>query len=77
MRFIEVKGRVTGAGASIVARNEILFSLNKLEDHILAIVEFSDDNSHQVDNLYQPFQQEPEFGVTSVNYSLAVLVAHA
>ncbi len=38
LRFIEVKGRVTGA--STVTRNEILYSLNKPDDFILAIVEF-------------------------------------
>ena len=77
LRFIEVKGRVTGAATVNVTRNEILFSLNKPEDFILAIVEFMDDDSHQVHYLRQPFHREPDFGVTSVNYSFAELLARA
>ena len=40
LRFIEVKGRVTGAETITVTRNEILYSLNKPDSFILAIVEF-------------------------------------
>ena len=40
LRFIEVKGRASGADTITVTRNEILYSLNKPEDFILAIVEF-------------------------------------
>ena len=40
LRFVEVKGRVSGAPTITVTRNEILYSLNKPEDFILAIVEF-------------------------------------
>ncbi len=40
LRFIEVKGRVTGADTVTVTKNEILYSLNKPDDFILAIVEF-------------------------------------
>jgi hypothetical protein len=46
MRFIEVKGRVSGAPTITVTRNEILYSLNKPEDFILAIVEFLEDHAH-------------------------------
>ena len=42
LRFIEVKGRVAGAATITVTRNEILYSLNKPDDFILAIVEFLD-----------------------------------
>jgi hypothetical protein len=41
LRFIEVKGRVAGADTITVTRNEILYSLNKPDDFILAIVEFT------------------------------------
>jgi SNF2 family DNA or RNA helicase len=41
LRFIEVKGRVTGAPTITVTKNEILYSLNKPDDFILAIVEFT------------------------------------
>ena len=71
LRFIEVKGRVTGAETITVTRNEILYSLNKPDDFILAIVEFMDDDSHRVHYIRQPFGREPDFGVTSVNYDFA------
>jgi SNF2 family DNA or RNA helicase len=76
LRFIEVKGRVTGAATITVTRNEILTSLNKPEDFILAVVEF-DGPGHRVHYIRQPFQREPDFGVTSVNYSFAELLAKA
>ncbi|MBU2055537.1 MAG: DUF3883 domain-containing protein, partial [Proteobacteria bacterium] len=74
LRFIEVKGRVTGAPTITVTRNEILYSLNKPEDFILAIVEFLDGDSHRIHYIRQPFQREPDFGVTSVNYDFAELL---
>lgn len=76
LRFIEVKGRVEGADTVTVTRNEILTSLNKPEDYILAVVAFQGD-SHQVHYVRTPFGREPDFGVTSVNYSLAELLARA
>ena len=77
LRFIEVKGRVAGAATITVTKNEILYSLNKPDDFILAIVEFRDDGTHRVHYLRQPFQREPDFGVTSVNYDFAELLARA
>jgi SNF2 family DNA or RNA helicase len=77
LRFIEVKGRVTGAQTITVTRNEILYSLNKPEDFILAIVEFTGEDTHRSHYLRQPFQREPDFGVTSVNYDFAELLARA
>ena len=77
LRFIEVKGRISGAPTITVTRNEILYSLNKPEDFILALVEFKEDGSHQVHYLRRPFQREPDFGVTSVNYSFAELLERA
>ena len=77
LRFIEVKGRVSGAPTITVTRNEILYSLNKPDDFILAIVEFIDGQNHKVHYLRQPFNREPDFGVTSVNYDFAELLARA
>ena len=77
LRFIEVKGRVSGADTVTVTKNEILYSLNKPDDFILAIVEFTDAQQHRVHYLRQPFQREPDFGVTSVNYDLAELIGRA
>jgi len=76
LRFIEVKGRVSGADTITVTRNEILYSLNKPEDFILAIVEF-DGDVHRVHYLRHPFRREPDFGVTSVNYDFAELIARS
>jgi hypothetical protein len=77
LRFIEVKGRVAGADVITVTRNEILYSLNKPEDFILAMVEFDPDDTHHVHYLRRPFHREPDFGVTSVNYSFPELLARA
>jgi SNF2 family DNA or RNA helicase len=77
LRFIEVKGRVAGASTITVTRNEILYSLNMPDDFILAIVEFTDDDSHTVYYLRQPFEREPDFGVTSVNYDFEELLARS
>jgi SNF2 family DNA or RNA helicase len=77
LRFIEVKGRVSGAATITVTKNEILYSLNKPEDYILAIVEFLGSDAHRVHYLRRPFHREPDFGVTSVNYDFAELIARA
>ncbi len=77
LRFIEVKGRVSGAETITVTRNEILYSLNKPDDFILGIVEFFDQESHRVHYLRQPFRDEPDFLVTSINYSFAKLIEGA
>ncbi len=77
LRFIEVKGRVAGADSITVTRNEILYSLNKPEDFILAIVEFADDGAERIHYLRQPFHREPDFGETSRNYLMAELIARA
>jgi superfamily II DNA or RNA helicase len=75
LRYIEVKGRVSGAPTITVTKNEILYSLNKPDDFILAVVEFLDGDSHRAYYLRRPFQREPDFGVTSVNYDFAELIA--
>ncbi|MEQ8232574.1 MAG: DUF3883 domain-containing protein, partial [Gammaproteobacteria bacterium] len=77
LRFIEVKGRVSGAPTITVTRNEILYSLNKPEDYILGIVEFLEDGEHRVHYVREPFQREPDFGVTSVNYDFRELLTRA
>jgi superfamily II DNA or RNA helicase len=77
LRFIEVKGRVSGADTVTVTKNEILYSLNKPEDFILALVEYLDDGDYRVHYLREPFRREPDFGVTSVNYDFAELLTRA
>jgi superfamily II DNA or RNA helicase len=77
LRFIEVKGRVTGAETITVTRNEVLYSLNKPDDFILAIVEFLGGGAHHVHYVRQPFRREPDFGASSVNYDFSELLARA
>ncbi len=77
LRFIEVKGRASGESTLTVSRNEILYSLNTPEDFILGMVEFMSDASHRVHYLRRPFQREPDFHVTSVNYNFPELLARA
>ncbi len=60
-----------------VTKNEILTSLNKPENFILAMVEFLDSDEHRVHYLRRPFQREPDFGVTSVNYDFGELIQRA
>ena len=75
LRFIEVKGRVSGAATITVTKNEILYSLNRPEDFILAIVEFLPGDTHKIHYVRRPFLREPDFGVTSVNYNFSELLA--
>jgi SNF2 family DNA or RNA helicase len=77
LRFIEVKGRSAAAATVTVTKNEILYSLNKPDDFILGIVEFLDGDQHRVHYVRRPFQREPDFGVTSVNYNFSELLARA
>lgn len=44
---------------------------------VLAMVEFGADGSEAVHYLRRPFQREPDFGVTSVNYNFAELLRRA
>lgn len=75
LRFIEVKGRASGQETVTITHNEIVYSLNQPDDFILAIVEFLDRDVHRLHYIRRPFQREPDFGVTSVNYDLAELLA--
>lgn len=77
LRFIEVKGRVSGADTITVTRNEILYSLNKPDEFIFAIVEFLDNGSHILHYVRKPFPSEPGFGATSHNFNLKDLLANA
>jgi superfamily II DNA or RNA helicase len=74
LRFIEVKGRASGQDTVTITHNEIVYSLNQPDDFILAIVEFFDRDAHRIHYIRRPFQREPDFGVTSVNYGLAELL---
>jgi hypothetical protein len=74
LRFIEVKGRVAGATTVTVTRNEILTALNKPDDFILAIGQV-DDGQQKLVYIRQPFRQEPDFAVESINYNLLEILS--
>jgi hypothetical protein len=65
-----------GADSVTITPNEIMTALSKPDDFILAIVTVDGDAA---DPRYvrQPFQREPDFAVTSVNYRLADLLQRA
>lgn len=77
LRFIEVKGRAAGSTTVTVTKNEILYSLNKPDDFILAMVEFEDPENYRTHYLKQPFVREPDFDAVSVNYAFSELIARA
>ena len=74
LRFLEVKGRAKGATTVTVSKNEILTALNKSDEFILAIVEVDGNQTNTV-YLKRPFKSAPDFGATSVNYSISDLMA--
>lgn len=77
LRFIEVKGRRAGAQSVTITRNEILVGLNQPEQFILALVEIEDGQAKRPRYVRRPFQKEPDFGVTSVNYNLSELLSQS
>jgi hypothetical protein len=74
LRFIEVKGRVAGAKTVTITKNEILTGLNKPDEFFLALC-LIESESVEVRYVRQPFEKEPDFKATSVNYNLAELLA--
>lgn len=48
-----------------------------MQNNQQTIVEFMGNNRHRVHYLRKPFRQEPDFGVTSVNYNFAELLRNA
>jgi SNF2 family DNA or RNA helicase len=76
-RHIEVKGRAKGQSTITITRNEILYGLNQQEKFILAIVIVDGDKHEGPFYVRNPFTQEPEWGVSSQNWSLDQLLARA
>ena len=74
LRFIEEKGRASGAEVVSVTHNEILTALNKPESYILAIVEFLENGGHRVYYIRRLFRRKPDFGAASVNYNVRELL---
>lgn len=74
-RHIEVKGRAKGQSTITVSRNEIIYGLNQVDKFILAVVIVDGDNFEGPYYVKNPFTQEPDFGVASINYDLDQLIA--
>ncbi len=66
-----------GATTVTVSKTQILTAFNKPDEFILAIVEVEGDTAREPRYICKPFQREPDFGVVSVNYDLAELLARA
>ena len=80
VRMIEVKGRDADADTITVSKNEILTSLNKPDDFILAVVEFIDGDPHKLHYIWRPFIGRGitiDFNGASVNFPLDDLLARA
>ncbi|WP_028875110.1 helicase-related protein [Tepidiphilus margaritifer] len=76
-RHIEVKGRAKGQTTLTVTRNEILYALNQVEQFLLAIVLVDGDRYEGPFYVRQPFTQEPDWAVSSINLDLDALLARA
>lgn len=77
-RHIEVKGRVKGAATITVTRNEILCAFNQGDKFVLAIVFVNEDDS--CDGPFyvrRPFDDEPGWDVSSINYNVSNLLQKA
>lgn len=74
-RHIEVKGRIKGASTITITRNEMLYALNQSDKFVLALVIVNEDDS--IEGPYYikaPFDTEPGWGVSSINYDLNKLL---
>ena len=76
-RHIEVKGRVKDAMTITITRNEILYGLNQSDKFLLAIVLVDGDRHEGPFYVRNPFTQEPDWAVTSINFDLSELLKRA
>jgi superfamily II DNA or RNA helicase len=77
-RHIEVKGRVQGAGTVTVTRNEMLYALNQADKYLLALVMVgANDVVEGPYYLQNPFDCEPGWGVSSINFEIKALLERA
>ena len=73
-RHIEVKGRAAGQSTITVTHNEIKSALNQKEKFWLAVVFVDGEKVDGPHYVHQPFTQEPELGVASINYFISDLL---
>jgi hypothetical protein len=75
---IEVKGRVKGAATVTVTRNEMLYALNQADKFRLAIVVVGENDTVEGPfYVKNPFDAEPGWGVSSINFELSAFLARA
>ncbi|RKU17112.1 RNA helicase [Candidatus Poribacteria bacterium] len=75
--FIEVKGKSTDATTVTVSKTQIFTAFNKPDSFILAIVKVDGDTAKEPRYIRQPFENEPDFSATSINYDLNKLLAQS
>jgi hypothetical protein len=76
-RHIEVKGRAKGQTTVTVSRNEVLYALNQADKFILAIVIVDGEKAEGPYYIREPFSQEPDWAVSSINLDLEELLRRA
>lgn len=74
VRHIEVKGRTKGQSTITITRNEILYGLNQADKFMLAIVLVDGEQYEGPFYVRNPFKQEPDWGVASMNWDLKQLL---
>ena len=75
--FIEVKGKSADSTTVTVSKTQIFTAFNKPDSFILAIVEVDGDTTKEPRYIRKPFQKEPDFNATSINYDLNKLLARS
>jgi hypothetical protein len=76
-RHIEVKGRAKGQTTITVTRNEVMYGLNQQDKFLLAIVLVDGEKHEGPYYVRNPFTQEPDWAVTSINLDLSQLLSRA
>ena len=72
-----MKGRVKGSDTVTVTRNEILYGLNQQDKFVLAVVLVDGESAEGPFYVRNPFTQEPDWAVASVNFDLKNLLSRA
>jgi hypothetical protein len=64
--------------AITVTRNEMLYAFNQGDKSVLPIVLVNEDDSHEGPYyIRRPFDREPGWGVSSINYNMSDLLSKA
>ena len=78
MRFIEVKGRIDTADTVIITRQELITSLNKSDQFILAIVQVNSGFVHPPRYVYGALDtREPPFDQNAIQFNIKKLLERA